>query len=166
MFKLFILNEITLLANTVLSLVLITFPHIWTKILFFKQIFKHLQQWPGEVTVVQSTCCSCRRPGFDCQRPREGSQLFWLQFQGISCYLLTSTDTRHECGTHAYMYAKHPYTYTHTVFSWTKNRRERGATEKSEASPGVGLPTLLTLTGNYSYIRFGETSGVDGVVLQ
>lgn len=50
---------------------------------------------------------SCRGPGFNFQHPHGDSNHLKLQFQQIQCLLPASTNTRHTCGTHKCMEAKH-----------------------------------------------------------
>lgn len=57
---------------------------------------------------MKSTCCSCRGLRFSFQYPHTTRNNLWHQFQGTWC-LLTSSGTRHTCGAHTNMQAKHPY---------------------------------------------------------
>lgn len=56
---------------------------------------------------VKSTGCSCSEPWVPFPAATWQLTTVSLQFQGIQCPLLTSVDTRHSCGVHIYVQAKH-----------------------------------------------------------
>lgn len=60
-------------------------------------------------SVTQSTCSSCRGPGFHPQHPHTALDCQELQFSGICCPPLASAGIGRVCDIHTHLEAEHPY---------------------------------------------------------
>jgi hypothetical protein len=84
------------------------------------------QPW-RDGSVVKSSCCLFRESRFNSQLVG-GLTAFWnFQFQGIQCPLLTSVDSRHECGKPLYFKYIHAYIHTYSFKTNNKHTSELAA---------------------------------------
>lgn len=66
----------------------------------------------GDISETKDTCCSGEDISLFLNTHIVACNHLKLQFQGILCPLLTSMDTRHIHGTHAYIHTHKKHSYT------------------------------------------------------